>query len=145
MRRLKDNRGIVSYIVFGLLTCGIYNIWVFYHLIRDINEICKEDGIKSSGIFTAMLFNVLTLGGYSLFWYYRIGDMLRRAAKRREIPTSISGGYLLLCRFVGFFVFAIADYVAIYQIFEVTNDLAADYNMRLDTKLALEAAEKENT
>ena len=143
MKKLKDNRQILPYIVFGYLTGGIYCIFVLHGLVKDINEICKEDEIKSTGVFTMILLTFLTCGLYPLFWYFRLGDMLRRAAKRREIHTPITGGYMLLCHFVSLFVFGIAGIIAMNQVFEVTNDLAADYNMRLATKLALEKAEAE--
>ena len=144
MKKLKDNRKFFPYVLFGYLTGGIYCPFALHGLVKDIKEICKEDGIKSTGPFTMILLTIVTLGLYPLFWYYRLGDMLRRAAKRREIRTEMNGGYMVLCYIVSLFVFGIALLIGLNQVFKLTNDLAADYNMRLATRLALEKAEAEN-
>lgn len=134
MRRIKDDRSLFTYIVLGILTFGIYNLWYLHRLVKDINELCAEDGKRSSGILVYIVFSILTCGLYSFFWWYRIGDMLERAVNRRGINNSISGGYVLISMLLGVLICGIASYVGIYKVFDATNDLANDYNVNIRAK-----------
>ena len=131
MRRIKDDRSLFTYIVLGILTLGIYNLWYLHRLVKDVNELCDEDGKRSSGILAYIVFSILTCGLYSFFWWYRIGDMLERAVKRRGLHNSISGGYVLISMVLGALICGIASYVGIYKVFDATNELANDYNVNI--------------
>jgi hypothetical protein len=131
MRKIKDDRSLFTYIVLGILTCGIYDIWFLHHLVKDVNELCAEDGKKSSGVLAYVLLSLVTCGFYSFFWWYRLGDMLERAAKRRGVNNSITGGYVLISMVLGALVCGIGSYVGIYKVIDATNDLATDYNVNI--------------
>lgn len=130
MKQLKTDRSIVTYIIFGLLTCGIYNLWYLHHLVKDVNEICREDGKQSPGVLMYILLTLLTCGLYSLFWWYRLADMLQHAVKKRGLYSEIKSSYVLICFVLGMFMLGIASYVGIHQVFEATNELATDYNAK---------------
>lgn len=34
---IRTDRGLGSYIIFSLLTCGIYSYWFIYKLAEDVN------------------------------------------------------------------------------------------------------------
>ncbi len=141
MRKLKTDRSLFKYILFGILTFGIYEIWYLHHLVKDINELCREDGKKSPGIFVALLLTLVTCGLYSIFWWYRLADMLNTAARRRNMEVSINGGAMIACMLLGNFVCGIASWVGIYWVFEACNMLATDYNSYLYTRTEPETAE----
>ena len=46
--RLKDDRGIVSYILLNLITCGIYGYYFIYQMAHDVNIACDGDGEQTS-------------------------------------------------------------------------------------------------
>ncbi|MBQ9113163.1 MAG: DUF4234 domain-containing protein [Clostridia bacterium] len=134
MRKIKDDRSLIPYLLLGLITFGIYNIWYLHHMVKDVNELCREDGKQSSGVLAYILLSLVTCGFYSFFWWFRIGDMLDRAVHRRGLNTSISGGYVLISMVLGVLVCGIASWVGIHKVFEATNDLATDYNANIRTR-----------
>ena len=137
IKRMKDDRSIVPYLILGVLTFGIYPMWCIHHLAEDVNELCADSEKKSSGVAAYILLSLLTLGLYSFFWWFRIADMLGREAKKQDVDTSLNGGYMLVCMLLGAFMCGIASYVGIHKVFETTNELASKYNARLRTKSAL--------
>ena len=57
---LRDDRSVIRYFIYGILTCGIYAIYALYTLIRDINTLCKESGRKVPGLLTVLLLSIVT-------------------------------------------------------------------------------------
>ena len=47
---IQEDRALWKYIVFGFLTCGIYNFYFIYKMAQDVNEMCADDGKKTSGL-----------------------------------------------------------------------------------------------
>ena len=130
-RDLKDDRSIAAYILLGLLTCGIYNIWVLYGLAKDVNVICKDYGKRTSGVVALVVLSLLTFGLYGVFWWVRLADMLGYVARKKNLNVSVSGGFILACMVLNYLVCGIASWVGVYKIFEVSNELANDYNMEI--------------
>ena len=130
MRKIKNDRSIVPYLLLGFLTFGIYSFWYLHHLVKDVNELCKDTGKKSTGVGLYILFGLLTCGLYTFFWWFRLADMLACTAKRRNVETNVSGSYVLICMILGSLMCGIASWVGIHQVFTATNDLATDYNSR---------------
>jgi hypothetical protein len=59
-------RGLASYIIFGILTLGIYQLYWYYNLAKDVNLICAGDLKKTGGLAKQIFFGILTLGIYNL-------------------------------------------------------------------------------
>jgi len=136
MRDVKDNRSLLSYILLTIITLGIYQIWFLHHLAKDVNLLCEPDGKRTSGVLALFLLSLVTCGLYGFFWYYRIGDMLGTAVRRRGLTSTISGSTVLLCHVLSIFVCSITFFVALHKIFEATNELALDYNLARRTRAA---------
>jgi hypothetical protein len=132
MKKIKDDRSIIPFVILSILTLGIYNIWCLHHLAKDVNELCKETGNKTSGVVALLLLGILTCGLYGFFWWFRIADMLNRAARKKNIPTEVNGGAVLLCMIFSSMTLGITSLVALHQIFSATNDLATHYNTDLE-------------
>ena len=131
MKPIKENRSFIKLLLLSFITFGIYDIFYFHRLIKDVNRICEDDDRESPGILTYYVLSILTLGLYSIFYWYRVGDMLNRAAERRRVPADISGGFVAVCFVLAYFSLAIGSLVGIYKIISATNDLAEDYNRKL--------------
>ena len=56
---LKTDRSLVLYILLGFLTCGIYQLYVFYTIMRDVNVACDGDGRHTPGLLEFILFGIL--------------------------------------------------------------------------------------
>jgi hypothetical protein len=141
MRKLKTDRSIIPYILLGIITLGIYELWFLHHMIKDVNEICREDGNKTPGLLVLILLSLVTCGFYALFWWYRVADMLDRASRRVGVSVEITGSKMLICMLLGSFVCGIVSLVGLHWLFESVNLLAVDYNTKLYTASAPEAAE----
>lgn len=138
---LKEDRSLLTYLLLGTITFGIYSFWYLHRLTKDINVLCEEDGKKTSGVLAYLLLSLITCGFYSVFWWFRIGDMLSVAVRRRGLNSSISGGYMIACMLLSYVMCGIAGWVGIYKVFQATNELAEDYNLQILTKPKTEQAE----
>ena len=56
---IQEDRALWKYIVFGFLTCGIYNFYFIYKMAQDVNEMCADDGKKTSGLVVFILLSDL--------------------------------------------------------------------------------------
>ena len=88
-------RNLVTAIILGFVTCGIYAIYWFIKLTDEMNEISGNDGDTSGGM--AFLFNLLTCGIYGYYWAYRMG--VKRDSL--EEKSSSSGVIYLILSIVG--------------------------------------------
>lgn len=129
---MQDDRSIVKFIFLSIITCGLYEFWFFWWFVKDINQWCEEEGSRkrSSNYFVASLLAVLTLGIYTFFWYYRLGDMLGFVARRRNVDTPVSGGYMIICLVLNFF-FGIALLVAMAEMINAANEIAHQHNTKV--------------
>lgn len=132
-RQLKDDFSIVNFILLDLITCGIYGLWYIHTLAKEVNELCREDGVQTSGLLALILLSLVTCGIYSIFWWYRIADMLQKHAAKRQIQVEANGSTVLICFIVGMLVCGVATWVGQHMIFKSMNTLAADYNEHLYT------------
>ena len=101
--RLKDDRGLASYIILSIITCGIYSYYFIYKMAHDVNIACDGDGENTSGLVAFVLLSLITCGIYAWFWYYNLGNRL--AANeclvmdfqcRRMVQLFFYGRYLVL-------------------------------------------------
>lgn len=74
--RLKDDRGLASYIILSIITCGIYSYYFIYKMAHDVNIACDGDGENTSGLVAFVLLSLITCGIYAWFWYYNLGNRL---------------------------------------------------------------------
>lgn len=55
--RLKDDRGLASYIILSIITCGIYSYYFIYKMAHDVNIACDGDGENTSGLVAFVLYH----------------------------------------------------------------------------------------
>ncbi|OOM76141.1 hypothetical protein CLPUN_28650 [Clostridium puniceum] len=125
---ISTNRGLGKYILFTILTCGIYSYWFIYKLAEDVNTICNGDGKNTGGLLKFILLSIITLGIYSWFWYYNIGNRLAENAPRYNLSFSENGTSILLWIVLGSFLCGIGPFVAMHILIKNTNALAFAYN-----------------
>lgn len=125
---IQEDRALWKYIVFGILTCGIYGYYFIYQLAMDVNEMCADDGKKTSGLAAFILLSFLTCGIYAWFWYYSLGNRLQENAPRYGLNFSENGTSVLLWLLLGSWLCGIGIFVAIHILIKNTNALAKAYN-----------------
>lgn len=81
-QRLKDDRGLLSYILLSIITCNIYSYYFIYTLAKDINVACEGDNERTQGLVAFILLSLVSCGIYSWVWYYKLGNRLANNAPR---------------------------------------------------------------
>lgn len=125
---VNQKRSLWKYVLFTILTCGIYS-WIFlYDLARDVNMICQGDGRETAGLGKLLLLSVVTFGIYGFVWYYDLGNRLQANAPRYGLTFQENGTAVLLWQTCGLLLFYIGPFIAWNIIIKNTNALAAQYN-----------------
>lgn len=125
---INEERSIWKYILFTILTCGIYGYYFIYTIAQDVNEMCQEDGKQTGGLAKFIVLSILTCGIYSLFWYYNLGNRLQENAHRYGLVFSENGTSVLLWEIFGLLICGIGPFVATNIIIKNTNAMAYAYN-----------------
>lgn len=128
---IKTDRSIAAYILLSIVTCGIYGLWFFYRLAKDVNTMCTGDGESTPGLAAFILLSMLTCNFYAYYWYYKVGNRLAANAPRYGLSFQENGTSVLLWSLVGCITCGIGGLVAMYLIIKNTNALATAYNSRL--------------
>ena len=127
---LKTDRSLVLYILLGFLTCGIYQLYVFYTIMRDVNVACNGDGRHTPGLLEFILFGILTCGIYDLYWFYSVGNRLADNAPRYGLHFQENGTTILLWMLIGSLLCFIGSYVGIYFLLNNVNAICSAYNQQ---------------
>ncbi|MDE6718757.1 MAG: DUF4234 domain-containing protein [Treponemataceae bacterium] len=95
---------------------AVYNLYVFYKMIKDVNVACEGDGEKTAGLEFLILLEYVTLGVYSFIWWYKFGNRLAKNAPRYGMDFKKLGRTLLVVKiskllFILFFCAAFIFYL----------------------------------
>ena len=142
---LNDKRRMWKYIVFGLLTFGIYCIIFNWKMVNDINTACgyveNDDQNRSPNYLLVVLFSVLTLGIYYYFWYYKQGNRIRNCGEDYGLRIDEKGGTYLLWALLGVFLFGIGPFIAEYLFIGNVNKICSAYNFKIKQAAAPQVPE----
>lgn len=127
MKELRDDYSLFKYIVYGILTLGIYDIWMFHSMVKDVNAICVLDKDKTPGVWKLILFSLLTCGIYSWFWWLGISRRLKRAVGKHNLHSEVTPGTVALTIFIGNY-FPVCSWIGVKLVIDAVNELASDYN-----------------
>lgn len=125
---VDTNRSLIKYIIFTIITLGIYGLWFIYKLAQDLNTMCSADGKQTAGLIKFILLTIITCGIYAWFWYYGVGNRLAENAPRYGLNFSENGTTVLLWMLFGAMLCGIGPFVAMHIIIKNTNALAAAFN-----------------
>lgn len=125
---IQEDRALWKYIVFGILTCGIYTYYFIYKMAMDVNKMCADDGKKTSGLIPFILLSFLTCGIYAYFWYYSLGNRLQANAPRYGLNFQENGTTVLLWCIFGLLLCGFGALVGIHILIKNTNEMAKAYN-----------------
>lgn len=126
--RLKTNRGLLKYILFDILTLGIYGLVLIHKAAEETNITCAEDGKKTRGFFLFLLFSLLTFGIYSWIWYYNVVERWGGYLRNHGRTPSLSGSNYLLWLIIGSFLVGIGMFVATHMYLKAWNETNDFYN-----------------
>ena len=126
--RLKDDRGLASYIILSIITCGIYSYYFIYKMAHDVNIACEGDGENTSGLVAFILLSLITCGIYAWFWYYNLGNRLAANGPRYGLSIQENGTTVLLWQIFGAFICGIGPFVAMHILIKNSNKICNAYN-----------------
>lgn len=126
--RLKDDRGLLSYILLSLVTCGIYSYYFIYKMAADVNVACEGDGEETAGLVAFILLSFITCGIYAWVWYYKLGNRLSANAGRYGLSFQENGTTVLLWLVFGSLLCGIGSFVAMHILIKNTNQICNAYN-----------------
>lgn len=125
---VRTDRSLAKYIIFSIITCGIYSLVFLYGLAKDVNVICDGDGEETAGLLKLILLSIITCGIYGWYWYYKLGNRLANNAGRYGQQFVENGTTVLLWMLFGSFLCGIGPFIAMNILIKNTNALAAAYN-----------------
>ncbi|MDL2229517.1 DUF4234 domain-containing protein [Treponema sp. OttesenSCG-928-L16] len=123
-------RSLALYIIFSIITFGIYSLYWIYAIARDMNQLCAGDGKKTRGLAFFFFVGIITLGIYNIVWYFMLGDRLQDTAPRYGLSFKESGTAVILWMILGSFII-VGPFIALYIIIKNTNALADAFNSRM--------------
>ncbi len=131
MRQLRTNRGLLKYILLGIITLGIYPLVAMYHISEEINIVAAKDGKKTMNfLLLAFIFTPITLGIADLVWFHRICKRMGAEIDRRGISYGFGAGTFWGWNILGALI-GIGPLVFIHKFFKAMNLLNESYNKEI--------------
>lgn len=76
----------VAWWLLGIVTCGIYQLYVWYAMTENVNEIAIKHGLKPiMGFIPSFLLGIVTCGIYSIVWQFKFYNLQIKAAEASGI------------------------------------------------------------
>lgn len=128
---LHTRRSLAKYILLGLVTFGIYDIWQMTEITNTVNLICtRRDGKRTMNyLLMFLLVGWLTLGIGWLVWGHRLSARIGVEQAARRLPVTMTAGTYWLWNILGALII-VGPLVYTYKLLHAVNDLCADYNQR---------------
>ena len=126
--KLKDDRGLASYIILSIITCGIYGYYFIYKMAHDVNVACDGDGENTSGLVAFILLSMITCGIYAWYWYYKLGNRLANNAGRYGLCIQENGTTVLMWCIFGTLICGIGPFIAMHILIKNSNMICNAYN-----------------
>lgn len=129
LKKPISHRNFWKYLLLSFITCGIYGIYIFWGLVKDINEVCKEDGKTSPNYIIVLLLSYATCGIYGLYWWYTQGERVYNASARYGVTVREKGSTILLWQILGRTLMpGVGMLAATYIMFDNMNRIAFVHN-----------------
>ena len=125
---LKFDRSLLMYILLGILTCGIYDLYFLHSMARDANIACAGDGGNTAEILQFLLLSLVTCGLYGIYWQYSLANRLADNAPRYGMQFQENGTTVLLWILLGFLLCGIGSFVALHILIKNMNKICYAYN-----------------
>ncbi len=128
--QLSTNRNVGKFIIFSILTLGIYSIYFFSKVGKDVNVLCDEDDKNTIHFCVAFfILSPITCGIYMLFWMHSISARIGEVAIRQRTFAKFSESTFWIFGFLlNMFTFGITYFVFIHKLCTVMNELCENYN-----------------
>ena len=127
-QQLKTSRGLLKYILFSLITLGIYPIVMFSLISDELNTVCK-DNKRTTQYWLLWFLSMVTCAIPIFIWNHTASNRMGNELKRRGINYSISASTFWGWGFLGAFII-IGPFVYVHKFLKASNLLNADFNQK---------------
>ena len=127
---LKTDRSVWKFILFSILTCGIYSIIFFSGISDDINRVASgRDGKKTTHYcLMSFVLSPITCGIYQFYWWHTISERIGEETRARGIYTDFSATTFWLWYVVGSLLCGLGPLVYVHMLCKTMNQLNTNYN-----------------
>ena len=127
--QLKTDRSMIVTILLSIVTLGIYALFFYNGIARDLNMIASRyDGKKTMNYWLlALIVAPITFGIGSIVWVHRMSNRVGCELRRRRVGYNFSAGTYWLWGVLGGLII-IGPFVYLHKLCEAMNALASDYN-----------------
>lgn len=100
---LRTKRSLLKYVLLGLITLGIYDIWQMSEVGETLNLIATRRDGKRTMHYCLMFFLVgwLTLGVGWLVWYHKLSSRIGTEQAARGLPVTVTAATYWLWNILG--------------------------------------------
>ena len=125
---MKTNRNFWVYLLLSMITCGIYPLFFWRGVEKDVNRMCAGDGKHTMNFWLSFLLGIVTCGIYTIIWYYQLMNRVYWAGPRFSCKMECSGATYLLWTLVGWLLCGVGPLIAVYKHIQDLNAVATAYN-----------------
>ena len=128
---LRTKRSLLKYVLLGLITLGIYDIWQMSEVGETLNLIATRRDGKRTMHYCLMFFLLgwLTLGIGWLVWFHKLSSRIGTEQAARGLPVTVTATTYWLWNILGSLII-VGPFIYTYKLLHAMNDLCADYNAR---------------
>ena len=127
--QLRTNRSIGKFILFSILTLGIYSIIFHYGVGDDMNVLAsRHDGRKTTNYVLVWFLTPITLTILFFVWHHNLSTRMGNELSRRGIDYQFSASTFWLWRVLGTFII-VGPWIYTHKLAKAMNLLAEDYNV----------------
>ncbi|MBP3371248.1 MAG: DUF4234 domain-containing protein [Clostridia bacterium] len=128
--QLKTNRKLWKYILFSILTFGIYGLVVMSNVSTDLNTIASRyDGKKTMHYcLIFFIFSWLTLGIAPIVWYHKLSARIGSELARRNIAYKFGAGTFWGWNVLGSLI-GVGPFIYLHKLLKAMNHLSGSYNI----------------
>lgn len=125
---LPTDRSILKVILLGIVTFGIYDIILSYHMVNELNMTASRyDGRWTPGYFAMWILSILTGGIYWFVWNHQYCRRLEEELRWRNCSSELTVRDFWLWNVLGM-IFIAGPFIFKYKLLKARNELNNSYN-----------------
>lgn len=127
--QLNTNKALWKYLLFSLLTFGIYPLVVMTSVSESVNIAASRYDGKKTMHYCLLFFLIapLTLGIANFVWYHKVSNRIGGELRRRGVDYSFGASDYWLWNILGV-LFIVGPFIYLHKLFKATNLMCENYN-----------------
>ena len=126
--KLPTDRNMWKLMILNILTLGIYSIFFFLPLTKDLDKVDPPRGReKTMSFLTAYVISLFTFSIVMIVWHYLVAQRIEEALARRKIDYDFDTGDFWKWYFWGSFIL-VGPFVYFHKLCTAMNLLCQNYN-----------------